>query len=508
MPKYEWRSLADKSKHKFTEHLMWELAAKDAIAGPDLHSTLWHTIASIMESAASARRFDDVSAQQHNHDHYHTQPDTDHNDLSIEHATGESTAAANGMSHPPHVPTHSIKSMIRYQSFLKYLSESGAEGLLAKSLASLHLRNDRWLWILECPFFAQYDALRGWAAEARGYAKNCSSIAKEQAANGFLAMIEKSLEEGDGWLHRFARNDPQLPHTILIEAVAATADSLAIPRRYISDPNEILKHHASTWSGHWKSHDQALCEETIRVIKANMHLIQSGPDTRKTSTAERIRRAAKSFKEGTSTGVDNWMISEIPLMPDVVLESLGHLLSDIQDQAIPPLQAFTNIMATLPKKDGGSRTVAIASTIYRLLMELDNEELEQFERTNAFVNDSAKAGASGTIATEDRALEAEMAHDAGCHTLTMLYDMKKFFDSINISKLFELAAACLFPLKLVLSMVVHHAPRRLKLSTALSEPITALGRSILAGCKRSTQLARVYTLQMVKGLAQAHQGIT
>ena len=142
-------------------------------------------------------------------------------------------------------------------------------------------------------------------------------------------------------------------------------------------------------------------------------------------------------------------------------------------------------------------------------MELDNEELEELEKTNAFVNVSAKAGASGTINAEDRALEAEMAHDAGYHTLTMLYDMKTFFDSINISKLFELAAACLFPLKqLVLSMVVHHAPRRLKLSTALSEPITALGRSILAGCKRSTQLARVCTLQMVKGLAQAHQGIT
>ena len=83
-------------------------------------------------------------------------------------------------------------------------------------------------------------------------------------------------------------------------------------------------------------------------------------------------------------------------------------------------------MATLPKKDGGTRTVAIATTIYRLLMELDNEELEAFEATHAFVNDSAKAGASGIIAAEDRALEAEMAHDQGYHTLTMLYDMKIF----------------------------------------------------------------------------------
>lgn len=128
MPKYEWRSLADKSKHKFTEHLMWELAAKEAIAGPDLHSTIWYAIASIMESAASARRLDNVSVQQHNHDHYQTQHDTDHNDPSVRHATGESTAVANGMARPPHVPTNSIKGMIRYQSFLKYLRESGWKG--------------------------------------------------------------------------------------------------------------------------------------------------------------------------------------------------------------------------------------------------------------------------------------------------------------------------------------------------------------------------------------------
>ena len=57
-------------------------------------------------------------------------------------------------------------------------------------------------------------------------------------------------------------------------------------------------------------------------------------------------------------------------------------------------------------------------------MELDNEELVAFEAANAFENDSAKSGASGTVAAEDRAFEAETAHDEGHHTLTMLYDMK------------------------------------------------------------------------------------
>lgn len=57
-------------------------------------------------------------------------------------------------------------------------------------------------------------------------------------------------------------------------------------------------------------------------------------------------------------------------------------------------------------------------------------------------------------------------------------------------------------------MLAHHALRLLKLGTALSDPILKLGRSILAGCKRSTQLARVYTLRMVEKLANTHTGMT
>ena len=77
------------------------------------------------------------------------------------------------------------------------------------------------------------------------------------------------------------------------------------------------------------------------------------------------------------------------------------------------MQALTNIMASIPKKDGGSRTVAIASTIYRLTMELDNEAVAAFETENAYEHDSAKAGASAVVAAEDRALTAELARLEG-----------------------------------------------------------------------------------------------
>ena len=153
---------------------------------------------------------------------------------------------------------------------------------------------------------------------------------------------------------------------------------------------------------------------------------------------------------------------------------------------------LTNVMATLPKKDGGTRTVAIASSLYRLLMELDSLEVKEFEAANAFANDSAKKGASALLAVEERSLEAELAQLHGNSSFMILWDLKKFFDSIDVKTLFAEAARVGFPLlQLTLSMVVHHAPRRLKMGTAIGEPILRLVRSILADCKRSTDFARV-----------------
>ena len=122
-------------------------------------------------------------------------------------------------------------------------------------------------------------------------------------------------------------------------------------------------------------------------------------------------------------------------------------------------------------------------------------------------NDFAATGSSAITAAEQRALEAELARNEGKQVMMVLWDLKKFFDSINIEVLFKEAVALNFPFKqLILSMLVHQAPRMLKLGSAVGEPITNMGRSMLAGCKRSTQFARVYTLRLVRSLAYNHAG--
>ena len=199
-------------------------------------------------------------------------------------------------------------------------------------------------------------------------------------------------------------------------------------------PMDLLQAHSSTWGKQWKAGDpeefQAAAAAVRKLLK---QITDEGSQAEKQQyKPDEIRRAARRFKTKTATGTDHWTFDEIIIMPDAVLISLGHLLTDIQFSGTPPLQMMQNIMATLPKKCGGTRTVAVAATLYRLLMELDNDKVAEYERSNAFAGDSATAGASAVKAAEDRAMLAELESSEGRLTVTLLWDLKKFFDSINI----------------------------------------------------------------------------
>lgn len=74
MPMYKPRSSAGYSKKKPTERYIWELAAKDAIVVPDLFSTLWITIAGILETIASPRRSGLALGDVESHGPTHTSP--------------------------------------------------------------------------------------------------------------------------------------------------------------------------------------------------------------------------------------------------------------------------------------------------------------------------------------------------------------------------------------------------------------------------------------------------
>lgn len=232
----------------------------------------------------------------------------------------------------------------------------------------------------------------------------------------------------------------------------------------------MLEVHTTTWKQYWRGEDQELIDETEQIIKYIRKLLQNRGHHHsncKDYTPEEIRWATKAFKANTAIGVDGWNFKDIGAMPQTVLTELGKILGQMKRSFCAPVRLYLNLMASLPKKTGGVRTVAILPTLYRLLMQLDNQRLDKFEKENAYRLDSAKAGASAVKAAEDRALEAELCQLQGKCGCTILWNVSKFFESINIKLLVEEAEQIGFPLEeLALSLTMHQAPRCLRIGRA------------------------------------------
>ena len=157
-------------------------------------------------------------------------------------------------------------------------------------------------------------------------------------------------------------------------------------------------------------------------------------------------------------------------------------------------------MAMIPKKRG-HRCVATMASGYRMYTSLEEKIDKQWNIDNSHADDSCKPETSCLRAAEERLIEQEILVNTDYQTLVILWDFVKFYDTIQYD---VLANECKFNnygrKKTAMSMMVHAAPRMLKMGKAVGKPIQSMGRGIVAGCKRSQSLAKCYTNRFVEGL--------
>ena len=112
--------------------------------------------------------------------------------------------------------------------------------------------------------------------------------------------------------------------------------------------------------------------------------------------------------------------------------------------------------------------------------------------------DSAMAGTSPKIAAGLRALEMEQRTIRGEHVIQIMWDVEKYFDSLDIQILIERAVEYEFPKELlILGLQVHRAPRVLKVGDTYADVVPRIGRGIIVGCTLSTSLSRAYLKRAV-----------
>ena len=210
--------------------------------------------------------------------------------------------------------------------------------------------------------------------------------------------------------------------------------------------------------------------------------------------------AARKFRRGTSVGVEPVFFQDITEASDESLSELCSIMRQSILELAMPMQTLLILISLLGKKLGGTRCIAICATFYRLLMAIMKGEVREWDVDKGIKGDSALPGRSPSDGTAWRFLDMEQAVLRGKLVVQMLWDMTKFFDSIDIPKLIERCEKLDFPRdQLCLGMQVHRAPRVLRAAGSCGKVIPTTGVDILAGCTLSTSLSRGFLRPAVAG---------
>ncbi len=335
-----------------------------------------------------------------------------------------------------------------------------------------------------------------------GFAARALNKGKAKCKERLHTWLDKALKNGAGLAHKWANQPNALPPLQLV-----------IPKgngNFIVEPSEVTEHHVKPWVKEWEAEDvQGFLEETaaIKAIR-NKHL-EEAEDWAQTLdlSPSNIRRACKTFPSKTAVGCDNVFFSDIASLPDVALIALSTCLRQCVSTLALPVQTLLQLMVLLGKKSGGSRTIAILTTFYRLLMRILSGFITEWDLATAEHWDSALKGNSSLRAHIARALDIELANFEELFVLHCLWDMRKFYDSIRTSILIDkLTEKGYPPFVMILGLLTHKSPRILLVGPAASNPITGCKRSIVAGCQQSVSWARGLLFDFVQSLGYIMPG--
>ena len=98
-----------------------------------------------------------------------------------------------------------------------------------------------------------------------------------------------------------------------------------------TDPGQVLEEKLEEWRKNWKCENASQRDKACRAIRAaiaealNARTYDGG--TTHVHTGSEIAAGAKSFKETTSVGGDNWSLHELARVQQADLDKLGQHLA-------------------------------------------------------------------------------------------------------------------------------------------------------------------------------------
>ena len=315
---------------------------------------------------------------------------------------------------------------------------------------------------------------------------------KEQAklsTKQFREHVRKELLGGGKSLFKFiSKHDKQF--------LNVDVASLGPPG---SSPQQCVEHTAQDYFKLWAPDEQTALSTKISFNQSHRLALETPDDY--SFTDKDLFLAAKHYKK-RSKGIDHWDKNEILLAPPQILKSISEVLQESLSKVVQPIQNLLNLNPLLGKPKG-HRTICKTPMLYRFVCK-SMQQISTWSNDCHSTHDACVKGSSAHIAAAVRSTLNE-AYTALNHTcINVLNDFSKFFDTVDPTILLRQSMVTGFPTRaLVWTLGQHLAPRVIQAEGIVSTP-QQVTRSILAGCKHSVAIVKMYLHADLTHMQQTH----
>ena len=263
------------------------------------------------------------------------------------------------------------------------------------------------------------------------------------------------------------------------------------PAAVTADPLEVLSDRGRFWATLW-GRDRAADAHGAACSAYSACAPPPGPPPDDDECLRAFDDGVRGYSRKKARGVDHWSVNELKQLCRPARVAFGKMMHRWLATSVLPQQFLYNLMPLIPKPGGGERGVAKTALSYRVWCRWRRPVIKQWEDGITAEWDCCRSGSSAEFAASRRLLEAELAKCSGQEVGMNLWDVEKFFDSVDFSLLVARALRWGYPAsELAVACQVHLAPRALQVMGAVGlwMPTTS---GVLPGCGQAVPLARVY----------------
>ena len=269
----------------------------------------------------------------------------------------------------------------------------------------------------------------------------------------------------------------------------------------IDEPLQMAAHRRFQWSQWWCANPENLQRTLERLdnIRKMAMLEDFVP-----FTMEDLDKALYTLVDTTALGADFVSPRFIKNLPYMGRLQLLFIINFMLKRCMWPWQLLLNLISLMGKPLGGERPICVANFITRLALRMLRPEGRQWSRQYARHWDHAVAKSSALRSAVIQAFLVESAKAQGLDWAVILYDLQKFYDTIQLPTVLAVAVRFMFPLRTLVMVVINYvAPRVIKAGASFSDATQPVD-SILAGCQQANDMARIALYRLLDKMHILH----